>query len=207
MKSGVFKFIDEAFYKQITALRNSVFFEKVSEQVRDMSENEQLALNQIFNISLYIFPIAFLIGSIYFKFTLTSELNLKKDIHKKIIQIKENKLKISKLSNSVIPRMSITEKRELVDNINSILSKRNIAKNKISVDNFSFVSTGSSVQKIEASIKFNDVTTISFSNLLLDIQNKFKANIKDLQVTKNETSRLLFGNLSFTMFSKVANKQ
>lgn len=203
MKTALFKTIDEAIFKQITAFRNSSFFEKVSEQVRDMSENEQLILNQIFNLSLYLIPIGILIGSIYFKYTLSSELGVKKDIHQKIISIKESKLKLSRLTSSTLPRISILEKRELVDNINNILARRNIAANKITVDNFSFANTGSTVQKIEASIKFKDITTVSFSNLLLDIQKKFKASIKDLDVAKNETSRLLYGTMSFTMFSKV----
>ncbi|EQC46044.1 hypothetical protein [Bacteriovorax sp. Seq25_V] len=204
MKSSVFQKIDEAINGQISAMRGQDFFHKTSELLRSFSEKEQLAINQITSLIFILSPIAIIIVSIVFRFTTASDLEKRKDVYDKIVSIKEKTSTLSSLENSLIAKEVIEDKKSLVDAIEKIIESKKMNKTNIIVDNFSIAAEGGTVKKIEASIKFKDLTAADFSNIILETQVRLKANITDIEITKNESKSLLLGSFNITLFSKQA---
>ncbi|OIQ17973.1 MAG: hypothetical protein BM556_11150 [Bacteriovorax sp. MedPE-SWde] len=201
-KDGIFKSIDGAIFQQIKVMRGSSHFEKISEGLRSLTEKEQLIVNQILSALSLLIPVVAIAAILIVRFNLNSDLELRQKIQKQIISIKENSIKLKSLENAVVSRSPINAKRDLVNKINTISSRKKIDKKNIILDNFSDSSLGGTISKIEATAKFKDLTTVNFSNFLLELQKNLKANINNIEVSKNQKD-LLVGKINFVMFSKV----
>jgi len=199
---GLFKKVDQAIFEQIRQIRSSTQFEKISEALRSFSEKEQLIINQVTSLSVLVLPIIAILVMVVIRYNLNSDLEVRKVIEKQIVSIKENSIKLSSLERAIVPRTPITDKRSLVNQINSISTRKKINKTNISIDNFSDSSQGGKISKIEATAKFKKLTSVHFSDFILDLQRNLKATIKNIEISKDKDN-LLVGKVNFIMFSKV----
>ncbi len=202
MKRSVFQTVDESVNSQISGMRSQDFFHKTSEFLRSFSEKEQLTINQIASLIFILSPIAIILISTVVRYTTSTDVEKRRDVYEKIVSIKEKSATLTSLENSLIAKEVIEDKKSLVDLIEQIVESKKMNKTNIIVDNFSIAAEGGSVKKIESSVKFKDLTSADFSNLLLETQVRLKANITDIEITKNEAKSLLMGSFNITLFSK-----
>lgn len=201
-KKGIFASIDNAIFDQIKSIRATSQFEKISETLRSFSEKEQLVINQVLSVSSLVIPLVAILVMLVVRFNLNTELDLRKKIEKQIVSIKENSMKLGSLESAIVTRSPIADKRALVNKINTISSRKKISKENIVIDNFSDSGQGGSINKIEATAKFKKLTSVNFANFILDLQRNLKANIKNIEISKDKEN-LLVGKINFVMFSKV----
>lgn len=198
---NLFAKVDKAIFEQIKQIRNSSQFEKVSETMRSFSEKEQLIINQTLSLMTLVLPVIAILVMLVVRYNLGSDLAVRKDLEDKIVSIKENSVKLSSIERAVVPRKVISSKADLVNQINTISLSKKIDSKNIDIDNFSDSSQGGQIKKIEATAQFKKLTSVNFSDFILDLQRNLKATIKSIEVTKDKDN-LLVGNISFIMFSK-----
>ncbi len=200
--NSLFKNIDNFLFEQVSTLKKSLSVEKMTDTVRSFPEEKQILLNQVSNIALLLLP--FLILLIFFLFSMikSSELNDQKEIHNVMSLVKTNQGKLNKLTNVLVTRTIIEDKRFFVDDLNKILERRDFPVRKISVDNYDDGQRGATLKVIRAEIKFESIANNSLKTLLSQLQVKYKAKVLDLAINKDTKESRLSGSLNIEFLSK-----
>lgn len=204
MKKSIFKSIDEFINEQSNNFRSSQLFTQFSDIMRNFSEREQLLINQISSLVIIFIPAIALLTLVYLRFSSSQELELRQNVLEKMLAIKtETAELISKEKNLVANDANFEDKKEFIDSLNQILEAKKIDTANIIVNNFEIVKESGTLKLIEAQLKFKDLTSIAFTNFLLEIQVKYKSNIEELETTKDITKLLIGGTLKISFYSKV----
>ena len=198
----IFRQIDDFFSKQIELLRTNQNFQKLNELLSTLPELQQNLINQASNLLIILIPLILIITLFFIRSGVNNNLEIKKNILTNINEIKQNKRTFSRLERKLTTSGQILNKGDLVKKINSYASSHGIKKAHISLDNFDISNNGGKINKIKANLKFNTLTSVRFSNLSLDVAQKLKATITKLNVTKDQNSGFLKGNMELFILSK-----
>ena len=106
------------------------------------------------------------------------------------------------MSRNSLSKVQIDDKRSLVQEINNIATRKKISPQNITVDHFNKSVDGGTISKVNSTVIFKDLTTKAFSDFLLTVQTKLKASVTDIEVSKNETSKLLYGSMEISIYTK-----
>lgn len=204
MKKSIFKSIDEFINEQSNIFRSSQVFAQFSDIMRNFSEKEQLLINQISSLVIIFIPVIALLTLAYLRFDSNRELEVRQNVLEKMLSIKsETSELIAKERSLVASEINFEEKKEFIDILNQTLEAKKIDISNVIVTNFEIVKESGTLKLIETQINFKDLTSIAFTNLLLEIQTKFKSNVEELETTKDITKSLLGGTLKISFFTKV----
>ena len=116
--------------------------------------------------------------------------------------VKTNQGKLSKLTNSLVTRTVIEDKRFFVDDLNKVLERRDFPIKKISVDNYDDGQRGATIKIIRAEVKFESIANNSLKTLLSQLQVKYKAKVVDLVINKDIKESRLTGSVNIEFLSK-----
>ena len=200
--NSLFKNIDNFLFEQVSNFKKSLYVEKMSETVRSFPEEKQILLNQLSNIALLILPFLLLLGFFFFSMIKSSELSDQREIHNVMNLVKTNQGKLSKLTNSLVTRTVIEDKRFFVDDLNKVLERRDFPIKKISVDNYDDGQRGATIKIIRAEVKFKSIANNSLKTLLSQLQVKYKAKVLDLAINKDIKESRLSGSVNIEFLSK-----
>lgn len=204
MKKSIFKSIDDFIGEQAIVFRSSSIFTQISDIMRSFSEKEQLLINQISSVFLIILPTIALIVLVFVRFQSQSELQARRSVLNKMLSIKSITSELSSKEKSLVsPEINFEEKKEFNDMLVQLLEARKINSSNIIVNRFEILKESGTLKLIETEIKFKDLTSIAFTNLLLEVQTKFKASIDELETNKDTAKLLLGGSFKMSFFSKV----
>lgn len=200
---SIFKSIDNYLTDQISLFRNTSTFQKSSELLRTFSEKEQLAINHLLSVLFVMLPIVAAVVLTIHRMSITSDIEIRKNILNKMISLKSNiSLLSQKERNLVASGEAIEDKQAFIQKINQMLESKKIKSSSIIVDNFEFTREGSKVKQIETEIKFKELTSVAYSSLIQDVATKFKAQVTELKTIRDDEKLLLSGSFKISFFSK-----
>lgn len=205
--SGLIKRIDELIFKQVDELKNHPQLQSVLTQLDALPDTRQKII--IHSLSYFFVLLPFLIIVVVFagNYSLKSEIDLKEKI---LLEMGENGQKQSQLNTigrNVLGATPLTSKSDLERTLNNIARRYQVAGNNINVKKFESFSTGGNLNKTEATIVFEGLSTKNLTDFMRDLLSREKIKVADMRVSKDVKKSTLTGELQIVHFGKQLAEQ
>ncbi len=200
-KSAFIK-IDEFIFQKLDILKNDPGFQKINELLFSLEEKQQKLFAQILTFSLIIIPYIFILVFWWGNSRLRFNQEIKMQILEQISTLNGNKDVKATVSSSYLAPIAILSQEDLDNKIRNLMSSNNIDQSKVRIANFTQASSSSSLSKIEATAVFQNFGTQDFSNFMRTLIDQEKFKILQINMTKDNNTKLLNGEVSLMHLGK-----
>lgn len=203
--SKIFKPIDEALIKQIETFKNSPLSQKISDEMRLLSESGQKIVNYSLTSLSIILPFI-IVGSIFMiNLSQKSEIAVKENIVESISNFRKATIEFNKSGQGLISPFTITSKEELENRIQSTLKLKAINNDRVSVLNFETEDASETIVKNTAQLKIKDFSLSNLNDFFVTILANEKMKVSSLNLSRNGKTETIEGTIDIVQYSKKRN--
>ncbi len=201
-KNPLFLSIDSLIFKQVAQLKEIPFIIRLRELMAQQEEEKRQMIVNIIIVALIILPLLFsfylLVGNISIK----SALDKREEILIQAAKILEQQALNQQAASNIFAPSPIETADEMNNKISQAASSSFVDTSKITVSDFSLENLSPTIGKATAKLSFKDLTTMQLSNLFQQLISNNKMAISSIEITKDDKSKLLVGNLSILQYNR-----
>lgn len=203
--SKIFKPIDEAFIKQIDAFKNSPLSQKISDEMRLLSENGQKIVNYSLTVISIIIP--FIIVAIIFAINVSqkSEIEIKESIIESISNYRKASIEFNKSGQGLISPFPISSQEDLKKRIENTLKLKSINSERVTILKFESEDASDMVVKNTAELRIKDFSLSNLNDFFVSILANEKMKVSSLNLSRNGKTETIEGTLDIVQYSKKRN--
>jgi len=197
-----FSKMDEYIKTQIEELKSHPLYNNLVSNIDSLEEPIPKIIYHCFNYLLISIPIIIAIIIIFNNKSMRNSITLNKNIIKNITKIEEYNRKYTQSKQKFLVRPSLSSNTKLKRKLDSTLSRLNIETTNVSISGFSSQKLIDNVNKVSAMIKFKNLSSKSFSNIIAGFISRNNISVKNLKISKNNIKGTIFGELKMEYLSE-----
>lgn len=201
---NVFIKIDEFIFHKLDFFKSDSSFQKITELLMSVEEDQQKLFAQLLTFSLLIIPYLFVMTLWWGNHKSRVNIEVKSQILEQISVLNSNRETKVLVSSSYLAPSAIVGQEDLDNKIRNLMSTNNIEQKKVHVLNFTQISSTSSIAKVEATLSFQDFGTQDFSNFMRTLVEQEKFKILRFSLVKMQKTNLLNGEISLMHLGKIS---
>lgn len=203
--SKIFKPLDEALLKQVEVFKNSPLYQKISDEMRLLSESGQKAVNYSLTIVGIIIPFIAIVILFAINYSQKSTIEVKEKIIESISSYKRASIEFNKSGQGLISPFTVSTQSDFEKRIDSVMKMKVIKEERVSVLKFTSEDASGSIIKNTAELKIKDFSLSNLNDFLVTLLANEKMKISTLNLTRNEKSETVEGTIEVVQYSRKKN--
>ncbi|MDD0852293.1 hypothetical protein HBN50_04250 [Halobacteriovorax sp. GB3] len=201
-KSKIFRPIDEALMKQVEAFKSSQSYQKISDEMRLLSEQNQKAINYTLTILSTVLPLVIVGALALTNVFQKSRIETKEELLSSIKSYRKGKAEFDSFSRSLLSPYKVVTKEDLRKRINAFSSLRGIDNKKITISTFESTLPSGTITKVEATLVVSEFSLKDLKEFLTSILANEKMKVQSLNLNRNAKTETVQGSIEIIQYSK-----
>jgi hypothetical protein len=206
VKNSVFKKIDDFIFKQIDQFKASPNAQKISDLTSSLGETEQKIVNKVLTFGLLLLPLGIVVSFYLGNKEIKEQIEVKSNILFEMEQFTRGNNNIGMQSARIVSTFPMSNQAEFENRMRQMLGQRSINGTKVSFTNFIPDERQVSLKESQGSLSFKEFTMADLTGLLSGLIVNERVKVSKLNISKNNSTELLNGELDFLHFSRSSSR-
>lgn len=204
-KIPIFKKIDRAVFQRLDQFRSSPNYNGVQDFYNGLDEEQQKVFKSVVTISIFIVPLIFISILWWQNSSLKNDLQSRIDLVSKASEIIGQRESLQNIVPNILSMAPIDGQSMMTSKVSNILSSTGMDLSKIRIEEFNSDISSGNIVKAEASLKFSNLSTDEMINMLVNLIQREKFRIQNVEIIRNNDNNLLNGQFRIVHLSLAQN--
>jgi hypothetical protein len=198
---SIYKKIDQVIFDQCEELKNGQPYQKFIEFLGQIQDQQRQLYAYLATIAFFLIPLTVAIVLFYFIFELNQTIATKESIQRTLTQVTQTQNEHSALSNQLKTSLNLSSGASNIAEVLGSSSDYSAYNEKISWSSLNSIAMYSDTEESEVELNLNGISTAEVMELIEKIILQGKFIVQDLNLVRNDETRLLNGKIKFLVFT------